>query len=195
MSRTKDYYDSHATEYFEKTVEGDFDSFRMRFTSYLKENARIIDVGCGSGRDVAAFCKMGYNAEGLDNSKELAALAADKLGINITVEDMSTWKAEQPYDGIWCFASLLHLTDKELESFFSNLEYNLSPGGILFVSVKDGIETGFDEEGRYMRNFNQDELISMITEAGLEVLDIIHTEDAFGRGGFTWLSVIAKKAA
>ena len=63
------------------------------------------------------------------------------------------------------------------------------------VSVKEGIETGIDGEGRYMRNFTQDELISMIAKAGLEVLDIINTEDAFGRGGFTWLSMIAKKVA
>ena len=192
MNRTIDYYNRNAAEYYRNTVDADFDGLRRKFIAYLPEHARIIDIGCGSGRDVKAFCNMGYRAVGLDASEEMAREARAHLGVEVIAADMAEWVAEKPFDGIWCCAALLHLHEDEAERFFQNLHHNLKPGGVIFLSVKEGIENGYDKKGRYMRNFDEEKLSGKLEAAGLEVLEVNHTADSLGRTDFQWLNVFAR---
>lgn len=193
MKETIDYYNRNADWYYWTTVAVDLDALRKKFASYLPYEATIIDMGCGSGRDVMAFSDMGHHVIGLDASEELVKLARERLEIKAVVGDMSYWKSREPYDGVWCCASLIHLNGVEKKRFFSNLEYNLKPGGIIFISVKDGIETGIDAEGRYQSNCSEEELREYLKGAGCEILEILTTEDALGRERFKWLNVFARK--
>lgn len=191
MKETIDYYNKNADWYYWTTVALDMDAMRKRFASYLPAEARVIDMGCGSGRDTASFSDMGHDALGLDAAKELLALAQERLEIKGKVGDMSTWVSSEPYDGIWCCASLIHLNDKEKERFFRNLQYNLRPGGVIYISVREGIETGIDKEGRYMSNCTEDELREYLAGAGCEITETKITEDSMGRPGAKWLNVFA----
>ena len=192
MNETIEYYNRNADAYYRNTVDAVFDRLRRKFVSYLPEHARIIDIGCGSGRDVKAFRDMGYEAVGLDASKEMARVAREQLGIDVITGDMSEWIAEEPYDGIWCCASLLHLHEEEAERFLSNLKINLKPGGVIFLSVKEGIETGYDDKGRYLRNYTEGELREKLPSAGISVVSINKTGDQLGRAGFQWLNFIGE---
>lgn len=195
MSSTIDYYNSHADEYYRTTVDADLDSARRRFAAYLPIDAKVIDMGCGSGRDVLAFRNMGFNAVGLDASEGLVQLAEEKLGIPVITADMSSWVTDEPYDGIWCCASLMHLNNEDCRRFFSNLKYNLKPGGILYISVKSGIETGPDAFGRYMNNFTEKDVHELADNAeGLQLAELWYTEDTLSRRNFKWLNVIAVKS-
>ena len=193
IKSTLDYYNKNAAQYFDSTCAADLSGARKKFASHLSPGARIIDMGCGSGRDVKAFCDAGFRAAGLDASEELARLAMEKFGIEVIVGDMSTCIAEEPYDGIWCCASLLHLSDEEAERFFGNLKHNLAPGGVLYLSVKEGIQNGPDEKGRYMRNYTEAELTEKLEAAGLRLLDLEKTGDTLGRDQFRWINVIAER--
>jgi len=190
---TIDYYNRIADSYYWTTVGIDMSKLRNAFAAYLPAEARVIDLGCGSGRDVMAFGDMGHEASGLDASKELVELAKERLEVKASVGDMVTWRASEPYDGIWCCASLIHLNEEEKKRFFGNLQYNLKPGGVIYISVKEGIETGTDEEGVYTSNCTAEELKSFLNGAGCEILETVVTEDAMGRPGVKWLNVIAKK--
>lgn len=193
MRSTIDYYNRIADSYYWTTVGIDMSKLRNAFAAYLPAEARVIDLGCGSGRDVMAFGDMGHEASGLDASKELVELAKERLEVKASVGDMVTWRASEPYDGIWCCASLIHLNEEEKKRFFGNLQYNLKPGGVIYISVKEGIETGTDEEGVYTSNCTAEELKSFLNGAGCEILETVVTEDAMGRPGVKWLNVIAKK--
>lgn len=190
---TIDYYNRNADSYYWNTVGVDMSVFRKKFASYLPNEASVIDMGCGSGRDVMAFSDMGHDAAGLDAAKELLKLAEERLEIKTIAADMSEYKAASPYDGIWCCASLIHLNDEEKARFFRNLDRNLKPGGALFLSVKEGIETGRDSEGVYTSNCTGAELRRRLEDAGCEILDDRVTTDAMGRGNVRWLNVFARK--
>lgn len=190
---TIDYYNRNADSYYWNTVGVDMSVFRKKFASYLPNEASVIDMGCGSGRDVMAFSDMGHDAAGLDAAKELLKLAEERLEIKTIAADMSEYKAASPYDGIWCCASLIHLSDEEKARFFRNLERNLKPGGVLFVSVKEGIETGRDGDGVYTNNCTWEELKRYLESAGCRILEDRVTTDAMGRSGVKWLNVFAKK--
>ena len=190
---TIDYYNRNADSYYWNTVGVDMSVFRKKFASYLPNEASVIDMGCGSGRDVMAFSDMGHDAAGLDAAKELLKLAEERLEIKTIAADMSEYKAASPYDDIWCCASLIHLSDEEKARFFRNLERNLKPGGVLFVSVKEGIETGRDGDGVYTNNCTWEELKRYLESAGCGILEDRVTTDAMGRSGVKWLNVFAKK--
>ena len=192
MNDTISYYNENAEQYYSSTIDVDFEWMRNKFASYLPNYARIIDIGCGSGRDVKAFREMGYDAIGLDASEELACLARAKSGIDVVVADMCTWIAEEPYDGIWCCAALLHLHEEDADRFLQNLQHNLTPNGILYISVKEGIQTGLDEKGRYMKNYTEEELRQKLERAGLEILDTEMSGDMLGREQFRWLNIFAR---
>lgn len=190
---TIEYYNKTADQYYWNTVGVDLDALRKLFASCFPAEATILDMGCGSGRDVMAFSDMGFKVIGLDASEELIKLARERLGINAFVGDMSSWISSEPFDGIWCCASLIHLSEEEKERFFDNLKYNLKKGGVIYISVKDGIETGLDEEGRFVSNCSEAELRVYLKSAGCEILEIKITEDVLGRDRFKWLNVFARK--
>ena len=190
---TIDYYNRNADWYYWTTVGVDMDAFRKKFASYLPGEASVIDMGCGSGRDVMAFSDMGHSAVGLDGAKELLKLAEERLGIKTIAADLSDYKAASPYDGIWCCASLIHLNDEEKTRFFRNLDRNLKPGGVIYISAKEGIKTGRDSDGVYTCNCTEKELKKHLEDAGCTILETKVTEDAMGRGGVRWLNVFAKK--
>ncbi|MBQ6456481.1 MAG: class I SAM-dependent methyltransferase [Mogibacterium sp.] len=193
MKSTIDYYNNNADWYYWTTVGLDMDALRKKFASYLPGEARVIDMGCGSGRDTAAFSDMGHDALGLDAAKELLALAMERLEIKGAVGDLSSWVSSAPYDGIWCCAALIHLNDEEKARFFRNLDRNLKPGGVIYISAREGIETGVDDKGRYMSNCTEEELREYLGGAGCEITETLITEDTLGRPGAKWLNVFAVK--
>lgn len=51
------YYDVHAKEYAELTVNADMSHAYEKFLRYLTLGAKLLDAGCGSGRDSLFFIK------------------------------------------------------------------------------------------------------------------------------------------
>ena len=190
-NNTIEFYNLNADNYYCATIDADFSSAYKRFLSYIPKNGRIMDMGCGSGRDVVAFSELGYDATGLDASDSMAQLARANLGIKVIVADMVKWISETPFDGVWCCASLVHLHNDEINLFLNNLHKNLRKGGALFVSVKEGIITGYDEEGRYIRNFTREEIVKLLEQKGFEVKEIWQTADKLGRSNLKWINLIA----
>lgn len=192
MNETINYYDNNAEDYYRTTVNVDMDALRKKFASFLPDGANVVDMGCGSGRDVRAFSNMGFHTTGLDASKELVEVARKKLGVDAIEGDMSEWISGYPFDGIWCCASVIHLTAEEIKKFFNNLRYNLKDGGIIYISVKEGVKEGLDEKGRYMNGYSLRDLERYLKDAGCTILETSNTEDMMNRD-MKWLNIIARK--
>ena len=62
---TINYYNLHAKEYFETTVNTDVSECCERFLKYLTPGDSIIDIGAGSGRDIHFFQSRGYIVDGI----------------------------------------------------------------------------------------------------------------------------------
>ena len=60
---TIEYYNQNAARYLEDTVGVEFAEIRNAFLNLLLKGARILDFGCGSGRDSLEFLKRGYQVE------------------------------------------------------------------------------------------------------------------------------------
>ena len=82
---TLSYYAKNAEAFAASTVDVDFSATQGRFAGLLPPGARVLDLGCGSGRDSRAFLAMGFRVTATDGSPELAAIAGRMAGIPVRV--------------------------------------------------------------------------------------------------------------
>ena len=138
MSRTHQYYEQFAAEFFTATVGVDMSSIHQRFLARLQPEAHILDAGCGSGRDAKAFADAGFRVSAFDASPELARLATEHCGFEVRVGHFEDIAEVAAFDGIWCCASLLHVPLAAMPETLGRLWCALRPGGTLYVSFKHG---------------------------------------------------------
>jgi len=83
------HYDQHAASYFEGTKDHDV---LQNIDALLRAIAkpaplRILDFGCGPGRDLQTLTKLGHEAIGLEGSAEAAHIARAVSGCEVWVQD------------------------------------------------------------------------------------------------------------
>ena len=107
-NKTLDYYNQNADQFVKGTVSVDFKKTQDRFLEALS-GKRILDFGCGSGRDTKYFIEAGFEVVATDGSAELCKSASEYTGI--TVKQMLFGELEDidRYAGIWACSSILHL--------------------------------------------------------------------------------------
>ncbi len=204
MSQTSQYYNDHATTFFEATVGVDMGPLHARFLQNIPAGARILDAGCGSGRDARAFKDRGYQVTAFDASPELARLAAEHSGLQVQVAHfLSLPDAAQLglpagtlFDGIWACASLLHVARRDQPEAWSRLWRLLKPGGVVYASYKLGGGERVDHVGRSFTDAREDKLLEWLIELpGVAPKESWVTEDLRSRSGTTWLNALVGKAA
>jgi SAM-dependent methyltransferase len=133
------------------------------FLALLEPGARILDAGCGSGRDLKAFSERGYQVVGLDASEAMVRLAREHT--NQQVHHLAfqevTWSQE--FDGIWACASLLHVPWRELPEVLERLACALRSGGVLYVSFKHG-HGEREHDGRRFTYLDEPRLRALLAE-------------------------------
>lgn len=152
--KTIDYYNKHAEEFTASTFEVDMESLYQPFLAELPGGTRILDVGCGSGRDTLAFKNKGYYVDAIDYSEELVKKATRLTGIPVKLESFYEIDADEAYDGIWACASLLHCERSRLKEVIGKLLRVLKPNGVLYMSFKYG-NNDREKEGRQFTNLNE----------------------------------------
>lgn len=188
-----DYYDRYASAYYENTVDWKMDGVMARFLELLPENAEILDLGCGSGRDTVALEEAGCYVTPMDGSKEMCRLAeilTDKDVLHMTFEEMDF---EEVFDGIWACASLLHVREQDMAHIMQKVMNALIPDGILYMSFHYGEKEEY-RNGRLFHDHTErtmQKLLKELPEA--ELIDIWVTKDAGSREGNDWLNVLVKK--
>ncbi len=134
MNQTIAYYNEHAEEYIAATRDVNLHRVQDHFLSLIPRCGKILDFGCGSGRDVKYFRSKGFRAEGIDASEEMCYHASKYTGTNVRKMLFTDLNDIQSFDGIWACASLLHLNDSELANVLYKISQALVDGGILYAS-------------------------------------------------------------
>lgn len=191
---TIDYYNSNANQYFSNTVNVDMSECCDRFLKYVVPGGRIIDIGAGSGRDIIYFKDRGYVVGGIDASEEMCRLASDYSGVPVICQRIQDWHPQEKYDGIWANASLLHLSFAEIEEFVCRASDYLNPKGVFYISMKKGIQTGKDSNGRFFTDFSEGIVQQIVDKStAFVVAESWETRDGMNREEFRWINRILKK--
>lgn len=190
---TLNYYQNNAQTFFDGTVNVDMSPLYEAFTHSLAPGARVLDAGCGSGRDAKAFMEMGYQVEAFDASSALVEMARAHTGLPVQLMTFAhvAWKAE--FDGIWCCASLLHVPAVELPGVMQKIADALKPGGVWYVSFKYG--NGEREvDGRRFTDMDEEGLRRMVEAVpDTEIQALWTTHDVRPGRDEVWLNGILLK--
>lgn len=193
MNETKTYYQKNAQAFFDDTVNADISEQYEHFLKYIPNGGRILDFGCGSGRDTKAFLQKGYCVDAIDGSSELCKLASNYCGIQVKCMDFNDLSETEKYDGIWACASLLHITKEELPNILSKMRNALVHNGVIYASLKKGDFEGV-RNGRYFLDINADVFNRLISGViGLEKTEEWVTEDVRPEKKTTWYNIILEK--
>lgn len=148
------YYDKNADQYLNQTLFLDLSGLYKEFEAYVTKRGRILDAGCGVGRDTRYFIEHGYTVISFDASKEMVRKCNEyphAFCLNISFEDLNF---KEEFDGVWCCASLIHLTFEKTREAINRLTTSLKGGGILFLSVKVG--QGHKKiQGRFFKYYDE----------------------------------------
>ena len=202
MDRTIGYYNLHAEESANSTQDVDFHLIQERFLTALYEafpdvprkDCRILDFGCGSGRDSKFFLKQGYTVSAVDGSEELCRYATAYAGIPVQNLRFEDFHEAFRYEGIWACSSILHLPYKELKEVMTSIYEALVPGGIFYTSFKYG--NGEEERGgRHFTDMTEESIEELLKdEPGFHVIDEWTSDDVRpGREAERWLNIILQK--
>lgn len=192
---TLDYYNKNSEEYFNSTLNVDMTNTYKEFLKLVPEGGKILDLGCGSGRDSMNFMKLGYEVIAVDGAKKLAKKASVLLGKEVIVSTFEELELKEKFHGIWACASLLHIKREDLKTVLNNLYNNLDDNGVFYMSFKYGEKEYVDDKNRYFNCFTDESIISFINEnTKYNILGLYITEDKLGRvNEVKWVNLICNK--
>lgn len=194
MSSTLDYYEINAKAFVNSTRDIEFSEHQDRFLTYLKPGAKILDFGCGSGRDTKYFLSKGFIVDAIDGSAEFTRMASEYTQIEVRQMLFQELDEENTYDGIWACASILHLTQIELLDVLGKMARALVEEGIVYASFKYGTQETV-RNGRFFIDMTEDKMECFLSQVNLFLVkDIWITSDARrGREDEKWLNIILQK--
>ncbi len=188
-----DYYDKYAGAYYQDTVNNSMEDILEKFVEYLPEDASVLDLGCGSGRDSLYLIENGYSVTAIDGSKEMCELAEIHTGQDVLNMEFDELDFEDVFEGVWACASLLHVEPKDMINILSKIYTSLKDNGILYMSFKYGDFQGF-RKGRYFVDYTTKSMRELLRNQDyFEIMDIWKSEDNRDNQDQIWLNVFLKK--
>jgi len=150
--------------------------------------ARVVEIGCGSGRDAAEIIKRCAWYQACEPSARLIAIAKSKVPkADIVQADALSYDYPNNIDVIFAFASLLHVDKNGLKQVFDKTVRSLKEGGIFYISLKKKDEyLSFlkkDQHGERVFYFYSPEIVKSIAGGGFtsvyETSQSVNSDDWF----------------
>jgi ubiquinone/menaquinone biosynthesis C-methylase UbiE len=167
-----------------------------RLVAHVGKNGRIVEVGCGTGRDMAWFEAQGLSVKGLDLSTGMLAYARDQVDGDLSAMNMCNLGFRNEYfDGAWCCASLLHLPKDYAPNALREIYRVMKPNGMLVLSIQKGDTEGWEpgyvsNAERYFARYQVDEMEGMLSENGFCVSNM---DTSPGTNNRSWLAFVCNR--
>jgi SAM-dependent methyltransferase len=197
-------YENYASELSNQYERGDRSTIHERLVHLFPAGARVLDVGCGSGADVAFLAKRGFIAEGIDASLPMLVEAVRhhpelnrRLRHLSCPSDLSNMMGGG-FQGISAQSVLMHLDRAQLTRSFQEFFRLLAPEGVLYISMFDSRDDldrdGRDQPGRKFHLYSDEEIRELLSLSGFCVLESKAVRsDALGRPGVQLREYVAVK--
>ena len=195
---TVNYYAVNAEQVAER-YESVVSDLSAHFADSFSKGGKILDVGCGSGRDLAVLHKLGYDCYGVDPVLELVEIAQrihPELENRIALGKLPDLQVSfnGNFDGVLCSAVLMHIDIEQLPATATAIKCCLKVGGRLLYSVPskrtDVVESNRDANGRLFIPDQAVRLNSLFSSIGFTEIASWTNSDSMGRDSVEWMSVL-----
>ena len=166
--QTLDVYAMRAGDYARRFGGERPDRHLSRFISALPGGARVLDIGCGTGRSAAFMVEAGLRVDAWDASPEMAAIGRDTFGLTVEVRTFDSLTEKSVYDGVYANFSLLHASKPDLPGHLLRIADALVPNGLFHIGLKTGTGEARDNLGRFYAYYEEPELTALLTAAGFD---------------------------
>ena len=193
-ANTLQYYDLHAEDFWTGTRDHDVSqnvSALLQYIERVETPLKILDFGCGPGRDLKTFTDLGHVAVGLEGSSRLAAMARAYSGCEVWEQDFLTLDLPGAwFDGVFANAALFHVPSGALPRVLRDIRGTLKPRGVLFASNPRGNNDEGWNRGRYGAYYDLETWQRHVTQAGYTELTHYYRPAGVPREQQPWLASV-----
>ena len=195
-ARTREHYQGRAEAFWQGTRDHDVSQNVQALLRAIPGDGphRILDLGCGPGRDLVSFSALGHAPVGLDGTPAFVEMARSLAGVPVWHQDfLALDLPHERFDGVFANASLFHVPAQELPRVLDDLRSCLVPGGVLFASnpIGDGRE-GWNGE-RYGAYHDEDGWRALVLGAGFEEIGHYFRPPGLPREQQHWLATLWRR--
>ena len=189
------HYDVNAERFWEGTRDHDVSQNVEALLAALPPGRRrILDFGCGPGRDLAAFTTRGHEAVGLDGAIRFVEMARRLTGCEVWHQDfLALALPPESFDGVFANASIFHVPTQELPRVLGELHAALRTGGVLFASNPHGSDQEGWNGGRYGAYLHPEHWCAVVSAAGFVELARYYRPPGVPRAQQPWLATVWRK--
>ena len=202
MNPTLSYYEENASNLSKRYESADVATIHQTLIKTFSPHSKLLEIGCGSGRDASFMQEQGYNLAAIDGSEKMieeaktihpaleAHLFTMQLPHGLDFEAHS-------FEGIYSVATLMHLTQEEIMLTIQKIYTLLKEKGKFLFSVSierdDTDQNSRDPHQRLFTSFSQREWVTICKNYGFKHLHTEVTTDGLGRSGVVWLTCVVEK--
>ncbi|MDX9740112.1 MAG: class I SAM-dependent methyltransferase [Gammaproteobacteria bacterium] len=194
--KTISHYDERAVAFWEGTRDHDVSQNIAALLRHIRGEPpfRMLDFGCGPGRDLVALRELGHDPIGLEGSPALAAMARGHSGCEVWEQNFLELELPRAhFDGIFANASLFHVPRAQLPRVLGELRDALKPGGVLFSSNPRGDNEEGWNRGRYGVYHNLETWRAFLEAAGFSELEHYYRPAGLPREQQPWLASVWRR--
>ena len=169
---------------------------------------RLLDLGCGPGRDARHFASLGFEVTAVDYSEAMIraaqteAIAANAPRFSVLdMRDVGRAFPANAFDGAWVCASLLHVPAPDVPAVLAGIHTVLTAGGRVLITLKGGLPGAAlvreHKHGREIERefvfWERDPFEALLEAAGFRLLGFeTDTRGTTGGQPTTWLRFTAE---